>query len=767
LKALEEMVVKTTGSPELVVPLLARLLSMPIADRYKPLALSPQRQKDETAAALVNHVVGLARDKPVLMVLEDAHWIDPTSREVLDLLVDRAQDISVLIVITCRPEFQPSWSTQSHITTLTLNRLSRQLRAALVESVAGSNVLPHEVVEQIILKTDGVPLFLEELTKAVLELHLLSEKDGQYPFSGPLVHIEIPATLTDLLMARLDRMGSFKEVAQIGATLGREFSYKLLRAVVDIPMPELDEALSRLEDSGLIVRRGRPPEAIYLFKHALVQDAAHSSLLHSDRKRLHARIAAVLAEMYPESIEREPELLAHHFTEAGQTEPAVGLWLKAGKHAAKTRANLEAIGHLERGLEVLNSGPATADRNDMELLLRIELGISLIAAKGYAVEEVERNYLRALELGQQLGNKQNIFTATRGLWVCYFIRADLIKAHDLGLKLLKLAEGTNASEAAEQSGQRTGHLIEAHRALGMTFLYGGHFIDSREHLERAMTLYKPHLHGSLVELTGIEPGIVCLSYLGFLLWFLGCPDEARQFSNEALSRAEKLRHPFTLAFALAFRAYLSQHLHDVEGTRDYAKRALAISSDHGFRHWKHQATILGGWALAELGQIDDGLYEIRAGLTGYELMGSWLDRPWFYSLLAKAYLKAGRRDAALRALDDAIVISRKTGERFVLAEIYRLQGEISLQRRDPETIAQAEACYRHSFEICREQKALSWELRTALSLARLWQVDGKRQEAANLLDAICSRFKEGFDTWDLKNAVRLLDELKAIGPDIS
>ena len=722
--------------------------------------LSPQRQKDETVAALVDHLLGLAREKPAVMIFEDAHWIDPTSREVLDSLVDRIQNASVLLVITYRPEFQASWNAHSHITALTLNRLSRQLRVAMVRSVAGANPLPTEVVEEISAKTDGVPLFIEELTKAILESNLLTKKDGRYVLSGPLGNVAIPATLTDSLMARLDRMGSFKDVAQTGATIGREFSFELLRAVADAPEDQLVVALNRLEKAGLLIRRGHPPEAIYSFKHALVQDAAHSSLLNRDRKRLHAKIATALRDMYPERVEREPELLAHHFTEAGQSNTAVDYWLKAGELAARTRANLEAIAHLRRGLEVLEASPEIQGRDRRELVLRIALGNPLIAAKGYAVQEVEENYSRALELAQRLDDKSKIFGATRGLWVCYFIRADLDKASDLGMQLLKLAEGTQLTETVDHRHQKTGYLIESHRALGMTMLYSGCFGASRDHFELGIRLYEPNHHGSLVESHGIDPGIVCLSYLGYVLWFLGCPDRARAVSDQALTQAKEMQHPFTLAFASAFRAYLCQHLRDAEGTLEYADRTMEISADHGFLHWKQQATILRGWALAELGQIDDGLTLIRGGLAGYEALDSGLGSTWFRSLLANAQVKAGRPDAALRALDDAHTFAERTGERFFLAEIFRLQGEVALMQRNPKASSEAEACFDRSLGIARSQGALCWELRTALSLARLWRGMGRCQDAAELIAPVCRRFTQGHDTPDVQEAIQVLSELQ-------
>jgi class 3 adenylate cyclase/predicted ATPase len=760
LARLEVALAASSGELERVTPLLAALLSIDTHDRYETLELSPQQQKNATVAALADHFIALARDEPVLIVFEDAHWIDPTSQEVLDLLVDRVQNASILMVITCRAEFQPRWNAHSHITTLTLNRLSRQLRSMLVEHVAGAKKLPRELVEEIIVKTDGVPLFVEELTKAVLESNFVSENNGRYVISGALRQLAIPATLTDSLMARLDRMGRFKKIAQIGATIGREFSYKILRAVTDLPEDELSAALSHLDDADLIVRRGHGPEAVCSFKHVMIQNAAYSSLLHSDRKKLHAKIAAVLPKMFPERTEREPELLAHHFTESDQSEAAVSLWLKAGKQAAKAGANLEAIGHLRRGLEIVQTNPQMRGRDEAELALRIALGTALIAGKGYAVLEVEENYTRALALGQQIDDRRTIFASMRGLWVCNFIRANLARAYGLSTELLEFATRKHPNETGEEALKKTGYVIEAQRAIAQTMFYQGRFAESRAHLEHGIRLYDAELHGHLTEIHAIDPGIVLLSYQGYLHWFQGNPDRARHCISQAISNAEEKRHPFSLAFAWEFGAYLSQHLRDVQGTMEYAKRALVVSSEHGFLHWKNQATILRGWSLVELGQIDDGLNEIRAGLEAYEAMDSWLATSWFRSLLASAYSAAGRPDAALRALDDALAIANRTEEQFFLAEIYRLQGEITLTLGAPTAVQDAEDCYTRSLEVARKQKAVSWELRTSVSLAGLWRDLDKRQLAADLLSPIVSKLTEGFGTTDIKEAMALMSELR-------
>ncbi|MGY4569978.1 AAA family ATPase [Bradyrhizobium sp. USDA 3256] len=758
LTKLEAGVAASNGEADTVVPILAALLSIPIGDRYAALDLSPQQLKDATISTLVNRLLAQARGQTLLIDFEDVHWIDPTSRAVLDLLVENVRNKSILVVITCRPEFQPGWKDHAHTISANLKRLGRQVRTILVERVAGEKELPREVIEDIIVKTDGVPLFLEELTKAVLESDVLTEQHGRYVLSGPWHQLAIPATLNDSLMARLDRMGSFKKIAQIGATIGREFSYEILREVAEAPADQIEAALNHLEAAGLIVRFGFLPEALYSFKHVMIQNAAHESLLHRERRTLHSKIARVLAEKYPEKIEREPELLAYHLTESGQSEPAAGFWLKAGKQAAMKGATLEAIGHLRRGLGVLQASPGMLGRNESELELRIALGTALIAAKGYAVQEVEENYVRALELGRNLGNMAKVFAATRGLWVCHFIRGDLARAHELSAELLQFAR-REASNQSSSATQQTGYLIEAHRAIAMTMLYRGRFVAAEHHLHRFRNLYRPDLHGALTATHGIHPGIVSLSYLGYVSWFLGRPDAARRYSQQAISEAEDLRHPFTLSFALTFGAYVCQHLRDVEGTHDYTNRALALSSEHGFLHWKHQTTILRGWAMTELGNVDEGLNQMRMAIDGYEGMSARLASCWFRSLLAKAYASAGLPDAALHELDSASAIGRRTGEHFYEAEIYRLQGEITLNDSKSSSVESAERMFLAAIELARRQSARSFELRSAVSLARLWRHSGKQARAAELLLPVVRTFTEGLSTPDVKEALELANEL--------
>ena len=758
--SLEAAVTAARGDVERVAPLFAALLSIPTGEHYAAPDLPPLQQKEATVTALADHFVGLAQDHPLAIAFEDAHWVDPTSREVLDLLVEKVQNAPILLIVTGRSEFQPSWNLQHHITTLMLKRLNRPLQLKFVERVAGTRELPKEIVEEVLLKTDGVPLFIEELTKTVIESDFLNQKNGRSALAGPGHQLAIPATLTDSLMARLDRMGPFKRIAQIGGTIGREFSYELLSAIADTPTAQIDAALDHLDQAGLIGRRGQVPDTVYVFKHILIQDAARSSLLHSERRRLHARIASVLADMYPEKTEREPELFAYHLTEAGRSEPAAQAWLKAGKQAARLGAYLEASGHLRRGLAVIQNSPDMPGRAEIELELRIALGHALIAAKGYGMQEVEDNFARGLELGLRLNDEEKVLAAIRGLWMRHFIRADLAKAHDLSVELLKFARRQRAREGGVPA-LETGYFMEAHRTIGMTMLYRGRFLAAQHHLQRSLRLYDPTLRRDPAERL-ISPGVQSLSYLGYLQWFLGRPDAARQHSGQAVSNAEETRHPFALAFALMFRAYLCQHLRDVEGTRNDAGRAMTISSEHGFLHWKQQAAILHGWALTELGKIEEGLSEMRAGLDGYEAQDSWLACCWFRSLLAQGYARASLPDAALRALDEALAIARRTGDHFYLAELYRLQGEINLAHAGPAAASDAEALFARSLEVAHAQSARSWELRATTSLARLWRYAGKHEEAANLLLPILRSFKEGVLTQDVTEAVALVNELEAL-----
>jgi TOMM system kinase/cyclase fusion protein len=729
------------------VPLLAALLSLPLAADYAPLTMSPEQQKQKTLQAFLTILLRIAAQQPVLFVIEDLHWVDPSTLELLNLLVDQGPTARILALFTCRPDFNPPWTGRSHLTQVTLSRLPRLQAAEMTSRVAHGNALPPEVVEQIVAKTDGVPLFVEELTKMVLESGLLQERDERYELTGSLPPLAIPTTLHDSLMARLDRLAAVKGLAQLGATLGREFSYELLQAVAPWDEDTLHRGLHQLVAAEFLYQQGLPPQATYRFKHALIQDAAYQSLLRSTRQQYHQRIAEVLESRFPETVETQPELLAHHSTEAGLMAQAIPYWERAGQQALERSANLEAIGHLTTGLEVLKTLPDTPERTQQELTLHTALGVPLRATKGLAAPEVGQVYARARQLCQQVEETPQLFPVLRGLWEFYELQGELQTARELGEQLLSLAQRVQEVEL----------LLAAHNVLGDTLIWLGEFAVARDHLEQGMALYNPQQHRSHAFLYGYDSGVHCLSFGAWALWYLGYPDQALRSIHDALTLAQELSHPFSHAFALAFAAWLHQLRREGQAAQERAAAAIALSTDQGFPFWEAWGTILRGWAQAEQGQSAEGIAQMRQGIAAWRATGAELQRPYYLALLAEAYGKAGHTEEGLRVLGEALTAVHKTGERQYEAELYRLTGELRLKQNVPDA-QEAESCLRQAVDVARQQQAKSLELRAAMSLSRLWQQQGQRDEAYDLLGPIYAWFTEGFDTPDLQEAKALLDE---------
>ena len=534
LDKLEALLAPSATDVQEATRLLAAVLAIPADHRYPPLALTPQRQKQRTLELLVEQLAGLAGQRPVLAVYEDAHWIDPSTFELLGLVIQRVQRLPALVLITFRPQFVPPWTSHAHVTRLSLSRLTRRHGSDIALRVTGGRVLPAEVLEQIVSRTDGVPLFIEELTKAVVESGLLQDAGGRLELTGPLPPRAIPTTLYDSLMARLDRFAPVKEVAQIGAVFGREFSYQLLAAVIDIPAAQLDQALGQLVASELVFQRGTPPEAMYSFKHALVQDTAYQSLLRSKRHQLHAKIARMMEERFPEIAEARPELLAHHFTEAGLASQAIVYRQRAGERDLERSAYAEAISQLKQGLELLEALPDRPDRVRQELSLRLALGSALTATRGYADPEVGDAYLQARELCRELGEAPpQLFPALHGLYRFYHVRGQLQAAREPGEQLLKMAVSV----------QDSGLFVEAHRALGVPLFWLGDVTPALENLEQGARLYRAQKHRSHASMFGTDPGVVCLSYGALALWHLGHPEQAYNRSCEALALARNSISP--------------------------------------------------------------------------------------------------------------------------------------------------------------------------------------------------------------------------------
>ena len=729
---------------------MAALLSLPVPEQYPSLALSPQRQKQKTQEALVAWLLAETARQPVLAVWEDLHWADPSTLELLDLLLDHVPTARLLLVLTARPEFHPPWAPRSYVTQLTLTRLPRHQSEEMVVRVTGGKPVPAEVLAQIVAKTDGIPLFVEELVKTILEAGLVQEDAGRYVLTGPLPPLAIPATLQDVLMARLDRLAVVKEVAQLGAVLGREFAYELLRAVAPLDEATLQQALARLVEAELLYQRGLPPQAIYVFKHALLQDAAYQSLLKSTRQQLHQRIVQVLEAQFPDTVEIQPELLAHHYTAAGLTAEAISYWQRAGQRALARSANVEAIGHLTQGLALLRTLPDTPTLAAHELQLLTTLGPALMATQGYGAPEVEHTYTRARVLCQQMEETPQLAQVVFGLWAFYLVRAEYQTALELAEQLLTLAHRVQDSAL----------LLDAYCGLAQTLFCLGELARARALFEQGLAYYDPQQHHALSLRYAQNHAVTSLSWLSWSLWLLGYPDQGEQKIHAVLTLAQEQSHSLTLGSALAWASHFYVYRRDESAAYTQAEAAVQLSTEQGLPFRAAQGMMLRGWALASLGAVEEGMVQLRQGLEGWRTTGAAISLPYFLGLLADVCVRGAQVQEGLATLAEALAYVDKTGERYAEAELHRLKGELLLAQVPPDA-SQAESCFRRALAIAQRQQAKSWELRAAMSLSRLWQRQGKRQAAHDLLAPIYGWFTEGFATPDLQEARALLDELRS------
>jgi DNA-binding winged helix-turn-helix (wHTH) protein/predicted ATPase len=741
-----EALLTRAAPPDEDMALLADLLSLPASERHPLPNLSPQRKKERTLEALIRPLEDLAHEKPVVAVFEDAHWLDPTSRELLDLTVERVRSLPVLLIVTFRPEFQPPWAGQPQVSMLALNRLDRRDRTVLIAQIAGKT-LPGEVVFAIAERTDGVPLFVEELTKSVLESGLLREENDRYVLDRALPPLAIPITLHASLVARLDRLVSARMVAQIGAAIGRQFSYALVRAVSRLSEDELQAALGQLVASELVFQRGTPPDAVYSFKHALVQDAAHGSLLRNARQQLHAQIAEVLAAHSPEIIESQPELLAQHYAEAGLVEKAVAFWGKAGHRSVARSAMAEAAAQFQKGLDQLARLPDIPERRQKELEFSSALGAVLNVVKGSAAPETGQAYARARELWEQLGSPVEFIQVPCGQSRYHAHRGELDQAQSLAEDLLHLSHRRNDSAG----------VVMGHYSSGRNLMFVGSFAASRSHLEAVLALYDPNSHHSLVRQTGIHPQLAAQAALGIVLFCLGFPDRALAQSDKAIVEARRLPHPPSLAMSLGIDALLLSIIGDDIGLEQRADGLIAVATDQGFPFYRATGAIFRGWVKAKNSDVTEGLSLLRAGSSAYSATGAAAWMPLYIALLAGACEIAGQIEEGAARLDQALQLVERTGERWFTAELDRQRGRLLLRQGNPEA---AEELYCKALSIAREQEAKLWELRAAASLAQLWRGQGRRAAARDLLAPVYTWFTEGFATPDLKEAKALLDELE-------
>jgi predicted ATPase len=748
LDKLEAVLAQAINDPGEAAPLLAALLSLRTGKRYPPLDFTPQKQKQRTLQALVAQVEGLAARQPVLMLFEDAQWSDPTSVELLDLIIDRAPALSLLLIITFRPEFAPPWAGRPHVTSLGLNRLAPRQRAEMIAGVTGGKALPGEITAQIVDRTDGVPLFVEELTKTVVESGMVIDAGDHYTAAGPVPLLAIPASLQASLLARLDRLAPVREVAQIGAALGRQFSHELIGAVAALPSAQLNDALGQLVGVELIYRRGSPPDAEYTFKHALVQDAAYGTLLRSRRQQLHARIATTLEGRFPDIVAAQPALLAHHCEEGGLTEKAVQYWLAAGRQAWARSAVTEAVALFRRGLALVAVLPDGDPRRERELDLQIALGRALTANRGWGAPELAAVHSKARELALTLNRPRALLFALWGQFMDHWARTDLERARWLAAELRDLGD-TAGDIPLQMLGRYAG---------GMACFHLGEFATGRGLVEKGLALCDPAHRPSYSEALVYDPLVSLRRRLSWLLALLGHLDSALFQSDAVLNEARRLSHPPTSAYALASAWLLGYVVRLQPGSLlRHTDETLALATEHGLGFFRALAPIQRGWCLAALGRADEGIALLTAGLAGWDEVGLSVERPWRLTLLGDACRMAGQWQAALGHLAEARRRAEGTGERWVQAETLRLRGSVLAATGDP---AAAEASYREAIEIAQQQSAKLWELCATMSLAGLWRDQGKRTEARDLLAPVYGWFTEGFGTPVLQEAKGLLSELR-------
>jgi TOMM system kinase/cyclase fusion protein len=735
--SLLEETLRQYGLPaEEMAPVLAALLSVPLEGRYEPLSLSPEGQRKRTLEAVLAVLLEMAERRPVVLAVEDLHFIDPSTLELLGHVLQQGASTRIFTVMTYRPDFQPPWGQRSYLTQLSLGPLSGRQIEQMIERLAGSRTLPAPVLAQIIEKADGVPLVIEEMVKMVLEA---GPQEGSGSALKPL---EIPATLRDSLMARLDRLGSAKELAQLAATLGREFSHELLVEVAPWDETWLHRELTRLVDAELLYRRGLPPRARYVFKHGLIQDAAYESLLRSHRQEFHQRIAEVLERKFPQIADSQPELVAHHYTEAGRAPEALGWWYRAGEKALRGSGNKEAVGHLTRALELLASLPESPERDQREIGLRVSLGVAAGSATSFAEPDAQRSFERARDLCSRAGQTPQLFPALRGLYIFYVLTGKPRTARETAQQLLRLAESEDNPVT----------LLSSHQAMGFTAMVLGDLPQARAYLEKGIAFYDLERARSAPILAGPQPGVECLGNLSWVLWFLGYPDQALARSQEMLAVARELGQPFSIACALFFAGELRAFRREPDAVREINEELLELSTRLEFPYWRIMGTAQRGWLRTQEGKPEEGVLDIRAGSQ----FGGLRRDPHVFAFLAEAYRSLGKTAEALEALDGSVDMV-DAGQTLFQAELHRLRGELLAdQGAADEDVVDQLAC---ALGVARQQSSRALELRAATSLARHWAARGKKAEAREVLAPVYAAFTEGLETADLMEARGVLASL--------
>ncbi len=745
-EVLREHVVETAGLSEHQAQLIASLLGIPVPTSLESGQLSPTARKRDTIEAFVELACAASRTGPALILFEDAHWADPTTLEFLEGFLERIATRPLLLVLTYRPEFTPTWTRYGHVAALALSSLSRDQARDLIFRLADQKALPSRLSDEILAKAGGIPLFLEELTRTVLESGQLQERAGRYELTVDDARLEVPVTLRASLMARLDRDPGAKEMAQIGSVIGRTFDASLLAEVSAVDEARVSGDLVGLVETGILVGGGTSGR--FTFRHALLRDLAYGSIPRTRRAVLHRAIAEILEA----GGEAAPELLAHHWTHGGSPEQAVPHWHRAGSNAVEQHANVEAIRHLSQGIEQLAQLPETPERTRRMLEMQIALGAPLIATQGYGAEHVRQCFDRARELCRAVGPTPELFHVLWGLTAYYLIRADLAMALDLAEECLDLAE----------RGENADHLLEAHSWLGTVAFYRGRMAQAQVHFDAGLEIYGVETHRLHAIEYGLDPAVLCRVHLIWKHWLEGRTAEALAEEEGTLDLARRLGHPFSLVHALNFASVHSQLRREPSRTQDIVERELALSSEHQFRHYVAYATVLGGWAEAALGNPRVGSDRIREGLAARRATGAELARPYFLTLLSEALRRDGDLEAATMALNDADVLARETEERWWWPEVRRLQGELLLAREaggdSGGPVHLARQHFLEAYEMATAQSAATLALRAASSLARLSLHSGRSidPEAAGRLERALDAMEDSSKAPEVREARALL-----------
>ena len=726
------------------LPLLISLLSMPPSKRFPLPPMSPERQKQRTLQTLLGAVIALGAERPVFAVVEDVHWIDPTTMEFLTLLVDQVPTVRLFVLFTARFPFRPPWSHHSHVMPIVLSRLTRRQSGEMVARVARGKALSPDVVAQIVAKTDGVPLYVEELTKMVLESGCDRALEDQPALPGSPPRLAIPTTLQDSLTTRLDRLASAKDIAQLCATLGREFSYVLLRAVSSMDEPRLQHELSRLTDAEFLYQRGTPPDARYIFKHALIREAAYGSLLKSTRHQCHQRIARVMVSEFAGEAEAQPEFVAMHFTEGGDVVAAVQWWQRAGRRAFSHATYTEAAAHFTRGLDLLKSMPASAERDQQELALEVELGYALIPVRGWSATETARAFTRAGELCRQSDETPVHFRALWGLGAFHFVRGDQRQARQVAEHCLLVAGQGNDVDA----------IMEAHYLSGITLCVMGDFGAGQSELEECVRTYGAGKREAHRVLYGQDVKASALGWLAMARWACGRPDEALECANESLEVVRDSPQPFLLARGLAGVGFVHVFRGDPQGPDSPLQAAIALCAEQGFTYFQAVVSAFHGGNLVHMGRTQEGISLMQANVLALRTVGSELLFTLIYANLASAHLALAQVDEGLAAVEDGLECVARNGERWAEAELFRIRGQLLLAR-GLEEAARAETCFKQAMDIAHRQQAKSYELRAAISLAQLWRQQGRVGDSQALLEEAVGAWPEAMQTADLLAARQL------------